>query len=86
MTNLRYEPESPNPNHRSGLMSDLRAQYRASPLGGAAGLPGQVAQKGSFKRLFVRRGMLVNPGKLESVDLLGLRWVDYDCCKLQGDT
>lgn len=44
------------------------------------------AQKRSLKHLFLCRGRLVNLEKLENVDLLGLRFVDYYCYKLQDDT
>lgn len=41
------------------------------------------AQKRTLKHLLLCRGRVVNPEKLENVDLLGLRFVDFYCGKLQ---
>lgn len=84
MTNIKYQRPQ---NHimdpswcRLILNQPHGAAEHLTTGGHCCSPPGAgCAQKRSLKRLFLCRGRVVNPEKLENVDLLGPRFVDYYC-------
>lgn len=84
MTNIKYQrPQNhiTDPSWSRLILNQPHGAAEHLTTGGhCCSPPGAgCAQKRSLKRLFLCRGRVVNPEKLENVDLLGPRFVDYYC-------